>query len=117
MASRPHTGGSASALPFALLAQAVPMLTRHELADFVESLIDKLDALSSDPDLENATDLEDDFALSPNAVGYDTGPGCQASDTGEPHDEDCCLAGDDGCGPVARCGSVHWGSPWEDHDI
>jgi hypothetical protein len=37
---------------------------------------------AGDPDLENATDLEDDHALSSQATGYWKGmPGCPASDS------------------------------------
>lgn len=44
-----------------------------------------LDRVDGDADQENATDLEDDFALSPLAQGFDKGrgPGCEVSDTGE----------------------------------
>ena len=41
--------GSASALPLNLLAQAIPMLTRAELADLTERLIDRLDLIDGDP--------------------------------------------------------------------
>jgi hypothetical protein len=40
-------------LPLRLLAQAIPMLTRHELASLTERLIDQLDAIDGDPDLED----------------------------------------------------------------
>jgi hypothetical protein len=48
-----------------------------------EVLVDVLDMLGGDPDLENATDLEDDHTLSPHALGSDEGPGCGVSDKGE----------------------------------
>lgn len=42
----------ASALPLNLLAQAIPMLSRHELAAVTERLIEYLDHHDGDPDLE-----------------------------------------------------------------
>lgn len=44
-------------LPFALLSQATRHLTRDELADLCEQLIDRMDAMDPDPDLE----AEDDY--------------------------------------------------------
>lgn len=55
MATRATTGGG-QPLPTALLAQAVPMLTRHELAALTERLIDALDVMEPDPDLEPEND-------------------------------------------------------------
>jgi hypothetical protein len=50
----------------------------------IETLIAVRDAIDGDPDFENATDLEDDFALSPQAVGScETVPGCPAADPGD----------------------------------
>ena len=43
-------------LPLQLLAQAVPMLTRPELAALTERLIERLDLLDGDPDLEPEED-------------------------------------------------------------
>ena len=45
--------GSAPALPLNLLAQAIPMLTRAELASITERLIDRLDRIDGDPDDED----------------------------------------------------------------
>ncbi|WP_324740119.1 hypothetical protein U8326_10090 [Tsuneonella sp. CC-YZS046] len=61
---------------------------RNTIASAVEVLVAVLDAMDGEPDQEDATDLEDDFALSsPNAqLG---GPGCLVSDN------DSCPAGDD----------------------
>jgi hypothetical protein len=61
------------------------MLSRHELEDVVERLIEELDRRDGDPDLE----LE----------------------------EDCCAAGDDGCGHVKQHGQVLWGSAWDDQGV
>ncbi|MFA7586262.1 MAG: hypothetical protein WCY11_08730 [Novosphingobium sp.] len=60
---------------------------RNTLASAVEVLVAVLDAMDGDPDEEDATDLEDDFALSTNAQL--DGPGCVVSDN------DSCPAGDD----------------------
>jgi len=52
MASHHIGTGGASALPLHLLAQAIPMLTRNELASLTERLIDRLDLIDGDPDSE-----------------------------------------------------------------
>lgn len=49
-------------LPTKLLAQAIPMLTPHELASVVERLIERLDELDGDPEAE-ANGTEEDFVL------------------------------------------------------
>ncbi|MFA7587541.1 MAG: hypothetical protein WCY11_15340 [Novosphingobium sp.] len=60
---------------------------RDTLASAVEVLVAVLDAMDGDPDQEDATDLEDDFALSPMAIlGVDAGPGCKLSDPREDDD-------------------------------
>ena len=51
--------GGATALPLALLAQAIPMLSRHEPESLTERLIDHLDHIDGDPDLEDNNDRED----------------------------------------------------------
>ncbi|GGD54389.1 hypothetical protein [Croceicoccus pelagius] len=86
MASNPI--GGASALPLALLAQAIPMLSRHELESLTERLIDRLDEITPDFDLE-----DDDPAGQCDEDGVNTGnrivfvheqrvdsPGCGISD-------------------------------------
>jgi hypothetical protein len=58
----------------------------HRLSSQMVALFtDKLDLADGDPDEENSTDLEDDFALSPLALGFGAGrgPGCEVSDKGE----------------------------------
>jgi hypothetical protein len=82
-----HYMGRASALPLSLLAQAVPMLTRHELEALTEHLIDRLDEVDGDPDFEDALDLEDE-PLSPFAARFFVGPGCPIADTPEDGDTD-----------------------------
>lgn len=77
------TTGGLRPLPLSLLSQALHMLSRGELEDVVERLIDELDRRDGDCDLEP--------------------------------EEDSCEAGDDGCGPFARHGRIHWGSEDEGH--
>ena len=61
----------------------------HELADakcrldaITNHLIARIDAIDPDCDLEDATDLEDDFSFSEFAQAYvkNDGPGCTISD-------------------------------------
>lgn len=77
-------------LPLSLLSQSIPMLSRGELEDVIERLIDELDRRDDDADLENACDLEDDFELSPHGAGFGRmeGVGCCISDPGGRCDED-----------------------------
>ena len=64
-----HINGRATALPIALIGQAVPMLSRPDLARLVDRLIDRLDELECDTDdedddpLEESHDAEADNAL------------------------------------------------------
>ena len=59
MATIAHPG-RASALPLSLLAQAIPMLTRFELANLTERLIDRLDLIDGDTDAEDDDPDEED---------------------------------------------------------
>lgn len=81
-----HARGGATALPpLALLTQALPRLTRHELESVVELLIDRLDTVDGDPDVEaNGDELdgngsEDDGCLHSLPIHLH-GPGCPISD-------------------------------------
>lgn len=56
MASLTNTPGSAPALPLNLIAQAIRKLSRHDLEDLTERLIDRLDEIDGDPDLEPEQD-------------------------------------------------------------
>ena len=91
MATQPIEG-SVSAFPatppMPAVARILARFERVQLAGFIAVALDLIDTLDGDPDLENATDLEDDHALSPQASGYATGPGCEVSDTGEDDDAD-----------------------------
>lgn len=70
MATHHHKVGGAAALPLALIGQAIPMLTRHDLEALTERLIDRLDEIASDPDLE-----DDDPSGQCDEDGQNTGYG------------------------------------------
>lgn len=56
-----HTSGRPSGLPLSLLSQAIHRLSRAELEDLAQSLIDHMDAIDGDPDLdEDVCDLPQD---------------------------------------------------------
>lgn len=57
---------------------------RREIGDTIESLIAFMDDLDGDPDIEDATDVEDDFHLTSSAIlsWSSDGPGCPVSDAG-----------------------------------
>lgn len=62
-----HTNARrASALPLSLISQAIPRLTRHDLAALTERLIDRLDEIDGDPDREE--DNEDRCGAGDDAV-------------------------------------------------
>ncbi len=58
MSARQNIREGRKALPLDLIAQAVPMLTRFELAAITERLIERLDELDGDSDLEDSHDQE-----------------------------------------------------------
>lgn len=92
------SSGGASALPLALISDAIPRLSRDALEGLVEDLIDRLDRADGDPDIEpNGDELdgsgtaEDDYQ-----PGYDNvRPGCPISDPPEEDDQDYCLSSED----------------------
>jgi len=65
-----HTLGRPSGLPLSLLSQAIHRLSRCELEDLAQSLIDHMDALDGDPDEE-----DDDPAGQCDEDGANTGRG------------------------------------------
>lgn len=87
-----HTMGRPSGLPLSLLSQAIHRLSRAELEDLAQSLIDHMDAIDGDPDLEDddpAGQCDEDGAntyasvsiLHPRALSV---PGCTiAEDAGD----------------------------------
>lgn len=65
----------------AVFSRLLSGLSRTELEAVVSVGIDLMNMTDGDPDLEDATDAEDDFTLSDMALGFGgRGPGCEASD-------------------------------------
>jgi hypothetical protein len=60
----------------------VPVAPREAVERTIERAIEALDLIDGDADVEDATDLEDDFSLTWIASGQ-SGPGCEVSDRGE----------------------------------
>ena len=58
MSARQHVREGRKALPLDLIAQAIPMLSRHELAALADRLIDAIDSADDDCDLEDSHDQE-----------------------------------------------------------
>lgn len=92
-----HMQGGAQPLPIALIGQAVPKLTRHELEALTERLLVALDQLEGDPDLEpNGDELDGDAAeddFMDHSYRFRTEPGCPIADPDcavddQPCDED-----------------------------
>ena len=52
-----------TALPLSLISQAIPMLSRHELASITERLIEQLDFIDGDADCEDDDADEEPSAL------------------------------------------------------
>ena len=94
MSARHQFREGRKALPLNLIAQAIPMLSRHELAALADRLIDAIDSADGDCDLEDSYDHE-------------------AIDEREP-EEDCGGAADDGAGPVIVHGHLQWGSDYDE---
>jgi hypothetical protein len=75
MATKANTGGP-SGLPLALIAQAIPRLSRHDLETLAERLIDRLDELDPEPDREDDTEdrcsaLEDTGSAGPTCSAWE----------------------------------------------
>jgi hypothetical protein len=95
MASRAHNPGGSTGLPLALIAQAIPKLTRHDLEALTERLIDYLDAQDGDLDTElngdemDGTGAEDDHGHGCNNGVY-SHPGCPIADPDTACDDHGC---------------------------
>lgn len=63
----------------------VPVAPRTAVEQLIQRAIDELDELDGDPDLEDATDAEDE-GVSPAALAFADGPGCSISDPDHEHD-------------------------------
>jgi len=76
-------------VPPAAVSRILSRFSRDDLEGFVAVAIDLMDLADGDADLENANDLEDDFTLTDQALGYGSrGPGCEISDAGGGNVED-----------------------------
>lgn len=80
--------GRGVSLPADIALSLIPSLPRPHLERLVQQIIDRLDGADGDSDLESGHDAEDDFALSPGAVAWTDGPGCEISDPAGVADED-----------------------------
>lgn len=67
-------------IPMPAVARILSRYDRAKLEAFVSVAIDLLDVMDGDPDAETGNDLEDDFALSENALAWEDGPGCTIAD-------------------------------------
>ena len=70
---------SGAPFPMPAVSRILARFERVQVEAFIEVAIATLDLFDGDADEENATDVEDDHALSPQAVGE--GPGCIRSDS------------------------------------
>jgi hypothetical protein len=114
------------------------LLNRHspgEIAAAIEVLVDLLDLMGGDPDAEDngdaeavgdeadiawlewtgrkrrTVDTDGPFAMGlPTEDDEDDDPDTGVEDGTFDPEEDCCEAGDDGCGPIIRHGSSSYGS-------
>lgn len=82
-----HIGRGAQPFPaLALIAQAIPHLTRDALATLAERLIDRLDEIDGDPDREltgdeaDGSNAEDEIGNHHHGI-LNAGPGCAISDS------------------------------------
>lgn len=83
--------GRGHSLPIDIALSLIPSLPRAHLEQLVQRLVDGLDEQDGDPDLEDATDAEDDFSLSDQALcSRDTGPGCVLADQDLAVDDQLC---------------------------
>ena len=57
MSGRQHVWEGRKPLPLDLMAQAIPMLSRHDLAALADRLIDAIDTCDGDDDLEAEDEL------------------------------------------------------------
>ena len=94
MGKHHHIAGGAPALPLALLAQAIPMLSRNDLEVLTERLIEVLDDMDGDTDIGpdgdelDGTAGEDDFF--PHSHRWLEHAGCPVADPDMAVDDECC---------------------------
>ena len=69
MSARQHVREGRKALPLDLIAQAIPMLSRHELAALADRLIIAIDSADGDCDLEDGYGQEAIDEREPDSLG------------------------------------------------
>ena len=69
MSARQHVMDGRKVLPLDLIAQAIPMLSRHELAALADRLIDAIDSADGDCDIEDSYDQESIDEREPDSYG------------------------------------------------
>ena len=74
-------------VPPAPVLQVLSRYRREDIEAFVAIAIDLMDLADGDPDIENATDAEDE-GITDEALAYTDGPGCLISDDAGIADED-----------------------------
>jgi len=75
-------------LPSDIALAIIPSLPRQYLERLVQRLVDHLDEQDGDPDIEDATDAEDE-GLHPATIAYASdGPGCILMDTDNEDDRE-----------------------------
>lgn len=79
--------GAFATPPPAALSRILSGFDRPTLAGFIEVAIELLDIAEGDPDLEDATSLEDAFEDHNDRFGY-AGPGCPVADIDKGIDDD-----------------------------
>ena len=82
----PITASSPRATP---IAQILSRFDRKQLSAFITVAVDLLDVIDGDADQEEV-DAEDSFALSPAAIYFTSGPGCDIADPDKAIDDDAC---------------------------
>lgn len=82
MATHPHDYGRASAVPLSAVLASIPSYPRPVIERLVSRMIEHLDTADGDPDLEDATNAEDE-GITWAASIRNYGAGCPVSDPGE----------------------------------
>lgn len=89
MRTNGRRGTDVSSTALQAVLRRLPELDRFALEHAIEAAIALLDACDGDTDYENASDAEDDFALTPLAIAQaGAGAGCPCADPGDHEDED-----------------------------
>jgi len=80
--------------PMPAVARILSKFGRDQLHGFIEVALDLADAMDGDPDIEDATDAEDE-GLTVDALAYANGPGCIVTDPDYAVDDQPCDNDDD----------------------